>query len=74
MVMLHEASTFGLGGCSLQYKFGHKSKEKGDVLKHASDAGDAGDAGYLLKTYNQPCNSLLMSALYETMNSDAGKY
>ena len=46
----------------------------GDVLKHASDAGDAGDAGYLLKTYNQPCNSLLMSALYETMNSDAGKY
>ena len=45
-----------------------------DVLKHASDAGDAGDAGYLLKTYNQPCNSLLMSALYETMNSDAGKY
>ena len=49
-------------------------KEKGDVLKHASDAGDAGDAGYLLKTYNQPCNSLLMSALYETMNSDAGKY
>ena len=50
-----------------------KSKQ-GDVLKHASDAGDAGDAGYLLKTYNQPCNSLLMSALYETMNSDAGKY
>ena len=46
----------------------------GDILKHASDAGDAGDAGYLLKTYNQPCNSLLMSALYETMNSDAGKY
>ena len=45
-----------------------------DILKHASDAGDAGDAGYLLKTYNQPCNSLLMSALYETMNSDAGKY
>ena len=48
--------------------------QKRDVLKHASDAGDAGDAGYLLKTYNQPCNSLLMSALYETMNSDAGKY
>lgn len=48
--------------------------KSGDVLKHASDAGDAGDAGYLLKTYNQPCNSLLMSALYETMNSDAGKY
>ena len=48
--------------------------ETRDILKHASDAGDAGDAGYLLKTYNQPCNSLLMSALYETMNSDAGKY
>ena len=51
-----------------------KLAKLGDVLKHASDAGDAGDAGYLLKTYNQPCNSLLMSALYETMNSDAGKY
>ena len=40
-----------------------------DVLEHA---GDAGDAGYLLKTYNQPCNSIIMSAFYATMNSDAG--
>ena len=62
---------------------GKSAAEVGDTVTAAAaqllgagvdrgDAGDADDAGYLLKTYNQPCNSIIMSAFYATMNSDAG--